>query len=659
MWIHRYALVLRSGPANARSQRHRVAGCLVRDESGFACLHPWPELGDAPLDDQLAALRTGRATPHISRMRECMARDGAARRAGVSLFAGLVVPQSHATVTGRCDFDALRDEGFTAVKIKAAGSGGGAWPRVEEALGAGLRVRLDFNGTGTDEAWAAAARWSGNIDFIEDPVPYHPEAWKALRSGYGLRLALDRLAPGQAASTGFDVRVFKPAVDEPTAAFAGAVITSYMDHPLGQLYAALVAAESGTSQLCGLLTHRLFEGNEFCSALTTRGPVLTPPCGTGLGFDDLLAALPWQRLERRATVPGFSDHESTVLMNPRAPVPPPPQALIPPRHLVFATSGSTGTPRWVCLSHGAFLANASAVNSWVGAVASDVWLRVLPDFHVGGLGIVARAALSGSRVVSFHERWNVRDFLTILTKERISLTSLVPAQVHDLVTAACRAPKALRAVFAGGGALAPSLLQQAHALGWPLLVSYGMTECSSQVATARYPAGPAGSLPDMELLPCWEGALTAEGRLRLRGSPLLTCRLSCDAGAWRREDCVDPRGWFLTNDRVSMEGRLLRVCGRADRVIKILGELVDLDGIEAALNDLGVPQNAGVILPVLDSRAGFALHFLTELSAAEADTVVLNWNASCAPFARITAIRSGLTLPKSALGKVLRANLSG
>ena len=79
MWIHRYTLTLRGGPGNARSQRRTLEGALVRDGAGYGCIHPWPELGDAPLEDQLAALRAGNSTPILDRMRECLGRDAAAR----------------------------------------------------------------------------------------------------------------------------------------------------------------------------------------------------------------------------------------------------------------------------------------------------------------------------------------------------------------------------------------------------------------------------------------------------------------------------------------------------------------------------------------------------------------------------------------------------
>ena len=78
------------------------------------------------------------------------------------------------------------------------------------------------------------------------------------------------------------------------------VVTSYMDHPIGQLYAAYqasVLAERFPQQslTCGLATHGLFEGLTFAECLGS-GPRLASPGGTGLGFDTYLQKLPWQTI---------------------------------------------------------------------------------------------------------------------------------------------------------------------------------------------------------------------------------------------------------------------------------------------------------------------------------------------------------------------------
>ncbi|HET8773411.1 MAG TPA: AMP-binding protein, partial [Thermoanaerobaculia bacterium] len=115
--------------------------------------------------------------------------------------------------------------------------------------------------------------------------------------------------------------------------------------------------------------------------------------------------------------------DSHVLLNPRMPEEERRrlESLVVdlPGHVWLSTSGTTGALKLTALSKRALLASAAAVNRHLQSDDRDVWLCVLPTFHVGGLGIYARAFLSGARVVT--SGW-----------EGVTLASLVPAQVSDL-----------------------------------------------------------------------------------------------------------------------------------------------------------------------------------------------------------------------------------
>ena len=103
------------------------------------------------------------------------------------------------------------------------------------------------------------------VDFIEDPCPYDPHVWRALRKETGLPLALDR----EVATEGVDVLIVKPAIRSPDrrSSVLSTVVTSYMDHPVGQLHAAVVAARTATNPRCGLVTHLLYEPDAFSERL--------------------------------------------------------------------------------------------------------------------------------------------------------------------------------------------------------------------------------------------------------------------------------------------------------------------------------------------------------------------------------------------------------
>lgn len=253
----------------------------MRAGEGFGDIFPWPELGDAPLDEQLALLARGETTPLTARTLALAEIDGAARRRGRSLFEGLTIPQSHWP-----GLDPPPE--FDTVKVK----GGSDFDPA--ALPARGRIRLDFNGTLDAESFARMPLPRERIDFVEDPVPYDAAAWRALSQRTGLRLALDR----QVATDGVDVLIVKPAVQELPEFDRPVVVTSYMDHPVGQFGAAYVAAKNAArvDARCGLFTHVLYQPNEFIEAIRAEGSRLLAPEGTGIGFDALLEQTVWTRL---------------------------------------------------------------------------------------------------------------------------------------------------------------------------------------------------------------------------------------------------------------------------------------------------------------------------------------------------------------------------
>lgn len=340
----------------------------------------------------------------------------------------------------------------------------------------------------------------------------------------------------------------------------------------------------------------------------------------------------------------FESKESHLLLNPRMPRADRErlERLEPPLegHVFVATSGSTGAMKLVALSKAAILASAAAVNERLEITSRDRWAAVLPPFHVGGLGIHARAHLSGCHVVAMS--WNAAAFAAA----DVTVASLVPAQVHDLVAGGFAPPHSLRAILVGGGALNPALDERALAAGWPVLASYGMSECCSTVA-----------IRDV-LLGHVEARCDEDGRIALRGPSLLT-------GYATEEGLVDPKrdGWFLTEDLGESQGRLLRVRGREGEFVKVGGESVDLSRLDRILGEL--IHDAGFDAAVIaqpDRRLGAVIHLVAADGGrggveATAGTIVEAFNARVLPFERIRAVRYLRCIPRSPLGKLRRAEL--
>ena len=324
----------------------------------------------------------------------------------------------------------------------------------------------------------------------------------------------------------------------------------------------------------------------------------------------------------------FESKESHLLLNPRMPAEERErlERLVPAldAHVLVATSGSTGLIKLVALSKQAILASASAVNERLAVTSRDVWAAVLPSFHVGGLGVYARCHLAGARVLPMP--WDPRMFV----ESGATLASLVPAQVRDLIAAGLQPPPMLRAILVGGGAFDP-----VDAPGWPVLASYGMSECASTISI------------ESQLLSHIEARRDADGRLAFRGPSLFT-------GYATENGLADPKidGWFLSEDLGDVEGRTLRVDGRAGDFVKIGGESVDLKRLDRILHELAGDEAA--IVAVADERLGHVIHVATTKDASFADA----FNERVHPFERIRAIHRVDMIPRSALGKLLRMELA-
>lgn len=364
-----------------------------------------------------------------------------------------------------------------------------------------------------------------------------------------------------------------------------------------------------------------------------------------------------------------------VLFNPRLPaaelaeiagrIAPALQSLVPATdpHVFVMTSGSSssaGLGTWVALSRRALAASAEAVVAHLGLVAEDVWLLALPEFHVGGIGVIERARFAGSRVVRDEGAWDPARFVATVEREGVTLASLVPTQVHDLVGRGLRAPARLRRVVIGGGRLAPALLAQAQALAWPLLPSYGLTECSSQVATAL-PESPS----ELRLLPHVEARVDAERYLWIRSPALFSGYAREVDGQWELQDPkVD--GWYRTADLAALSGRTLEIEGRVEGFLKIGGESTHLPRLEEALQRAldevygpGAPEARRLVLcPVSDARLGTRLLLAAETGLAGTDRVMARFNQAVLPFEAIRERWFVTEIPRSALGKPLLARLA-
>lgn len=215
---------------------------------------------------------------------------------------------------------------------------------------------------------------------------------------------------------------------------------------------------------------------------------------------------------------------------------------LPGDALVMSTSGTTGHPKGVVLTHSAIEASANATSKRLGVdPGRHRWLACLPLNHIGGLAVVTRAMVTGTPF----------DVLAGFDADAARALSGPDCFVSLVGTALARTPASLFHTVVLGGSAYPSDLPD-NVVG-----TYGMTETASGLVYGGVPLD--GVEVDVD---------ADSSEIRLRGPMLLRCY---------RDGTVpfDHDGWFPTGDagRIAADGRL-EVDGRIGDVIVSGGEKI-------------------------------------------------------------------------------------
>lgn len=327
---------------------------------------------------------------------------------------------------------------------------------------------------------------------------------------------------------------------------------------------------------------------------------------------------------------------------------------------LLPTSGTQGLPRVVVLSARNLAAAVTAARLRVRLSPGDVWLVCLPLFHVGGLSILLRCLQAGATPL-LQARFDAQQVWYVLEQERVTHISLIPAMLAQLlaVGAGAQPPRHLRVALVGGGAIDEHLIHRAHQAGWPLCVTYGMTETGSQIATYcavdnQWRAGDMGRpLPGVQVRIVNEAGQTVQGvgRIQICG-PMV-------AAGYMEEGLlpvVHPQNTFTSTDLGYLDNRgHVRIIGRADDVLVSGGKNVHPNEIEQQLRGCeGLEDVAVTGRPDCIWGQRIVAFFVGALTSAELEA----WCRTHLPNAlRPREFIRVPRLPRNALGKLERWRL--
>ncbi|MFD4571844.1 4-coumarate--CoA ligase family protein [Streptomyces sp. NPDC058417] len=372
-----------------------------------------------------------------------------------------------------------------------------------------------------------------------------------------------------------------------------------------------------------------------------------------------------------------SGHRSLIDM--LATTAPEPDVAIDPAEDVAAlpySSGTTGLPKGVMLTHRQIATNLDQLAPAVTAGPGDRILAVLPFFHIYGLTALMNAPLRQGATVVVLPRFDLETFLAAIQNHRITGLYVAPPIVLALAKHPAVARydlSSLRYVISAAAPLDASLAAACAArLDLPPVgQAYGMTELSPGThvvpltAMREAPPGTVGKLiagtemrivslddPDQDL-PAGE-----PGEILIRGPQVMKGYLGRpDATA----AMIDPDGWLHTGDvgHVDADGWLF-VVDRVKELIKYKGFQVAPAELEALLLTHPGIADAAVIGDLDDQGTevphAFVVRQPTAPDLGEGE-IALFVGERVAPYKRVRKVTFVDAVPRAASGKILRREL--
>jgi acyl-CoA synthetase (AMP-forming)/AMP-acid ligase II len=333
------------------------------------------------------------------------------------------------------------------------------------------------------------------------------------------------------------------------------------------------------------------------------------------------------------------------------------------------SSGTTGLPKGVMLTHRNLVANICQTETLQRVREDETLVGVLPFFHIYGMTVVMNLALRHGATVVSMPKFDLEQFLGILRDHRVTRAYLVP----PIVLALAKHPavdgydlSGLEVIMSGAAPLDADLAAScARRLGCSVIQGYGLTESSPVTHANSDRAGEARSGSIGQVLPNTECKVVdwatgeelgpdQDGEICVRGPQVMRGYLNNPTAT---ANTIDGDGWLHTGDigHADQDGFFF-IVDRLKELIKYKGYQVPPAELEAILVGHPAVADAAVVASP-DPEAGEvpkAFVVLKGDATATADELMAYVAERVAPYKRIRRLEFIDEIPKSLSGKILR-----
>lgn len=277
--------------------------------------------------------------------------------------------------------------------------------------------------------------------------------------------------------------------------------------------------------------------------------------------------------------------------------------------LILFTSGSTGLPKAVIVSLDSIIKSSIKFIKYFNVTKDNSFIASLPVNHIGGLMIIFRGIISGSKIF-IPESTNYKDLLDIIINNRIDFISLVPKQLQDLLDNNVDLTRC-KAVILGGAKSDSKLIKRALERGINLYKVYGSSETCSMVTIAspddlkQNPLSSGKPFSDVQVFINKDNNLLTESNIKgevvIKSDTLYSAYLNTDLREYSENKIGD---YYYTKDYgfIDDDGSLI-IEARIDDIIISGGENISPEEIRKAILEIEEIDDA-IVIGIEDKKWG-------------------------------------------------------